>query len=543
MKTVPALFSPALAARSSARRLLAAVAPLLMAAAVSLFPQAARATCTSGGCVTMGPRAAQVTSTQGPLLNALLGALTGSNLNVSVLDWNSIAGANVSLLATIAAVQTTTGVSTPQTALNAPITLGQLTAALSTAASSAGQTAASVALQNLGVNLNLPGTITLGGLLSSDGLVGTTSVNALQVATAAVELYNKQNVATTPTPVTISGSSLGLSGVLNSVQLSAQAVEPPVSVCGPVGSGFHSSAIRIKLALNLVSLSPSTSTLGAVLGLVSTSVSIGQLQLYVEVGEASGVISAVNAITNAMTVQATPGLAALYLGTMPDSVFFNRGHQINPATDLGYGSIGALTVGGASISIGAKAAAVGATPFASSLAFSGANQTLTASTGLNFSTTLLTSLVGNLSVSINPSLGLGAVIDNAVLPLLTTIVDGAVAPVLSTVASGLVDPLLQSLGIDLGQVDVTSGGTFLECALSGCVYADPNHNARQDSGELGIGSPLYAKLVTAATPTVASAVATVDPTTGNYAFSVPIQPAGNVGVTDDVALDVLMTTV
>jgi hypothetical protein len=50
------------------------------------------------------------------------------------------------------------------------------------------------------------------------------------------------------------------------------------------------------------------------------------------------------------------------------------------------------------------------------------------------------------------------------------------------------------------------------------LHSDPNHNARQDSGETGTGTPLYAKLVNAATPTVASLVATVDPTTGDYSF-------------------------
>jgi uncharacterized repeat protein (TIGR01451 family) len=93
-----------------------------------------------------------------------------------------------------------------------------------------------------------------------------------------------------------------------------------------------------------------------------------------------------------------------------------------------------------------------------------------------------------------------------------------VAPVLSGLTTTLVNPLLGTLGIRLGEVDVSSGGEFLECAIAGCVYADANHSGKQDSGETGTGATLYAKLVAASAPTVAAAVVPVDPATGNYSF-------------------------
>lgn len=491
------------------RRLLAAlVLPLLL-----LATSAAHA-CTGGGCVVAGPRLASISTSQGALTNALVGSLLGTSVNLNVLDWNAIAGGNVSVLKTINALQSTLGVSTPQTALNTPITLGQLTGAISTAASQDGFTSLAASLGNLAAQVNVPGTIRLGDLVSSDGIVGTTQINALALIDGAVQLYNGQNVLTTPTAITVTGVQLGQSSIA-SIGIQVQAVEPPVYVCGPVGTTFHSSALRVKLNLALANVSLDTSGLAAALG--TTSLTLANFSVYVEVAHATGIISAVNAITNAMTVQATPGIASVYLGTIADSVFFNRSRALNPATDLTPGTIAQLQLVGQTIGVYAKAAVIGAAPTPTVFNFSGAGlQTQTATTSGLTATSLLTSLVGNLQVTIAPSLG--NVLDGVVLPLLNGLISGAIAPVLQATLPNVLDPLLSLTGIQVGQVVITSGGTYLQCAAAGCVYADPNHNARQDSGELGTGATLYAKLVNPATPTVASVVVPVDPTTGNYAF-------------------------
>ena len=490
------------------RRLALAIAlPALLLAA-----QAANA-CTGGGCVVAGPRLASITSSQGALLNALLGSLLGSNVSVNVLDWNAIAGGNVSLLSTINALQATLGVATPATALNTPITIAQLTAALSTAASQAGNTSLAASLGNLAAQVNVPGTIKLGDLITSDGIVGTTQVNVLSLVDGAAQLFNGKNVATTPTAINVTGAQLGQSSLAN-ISVQVQAVEPPVYVCGPAGTTFHSSALRLKLGISLASVSLNTGALNSLLG--TTSLTLGTFSVYVEVAHASGVISAVNAITNAMTVQATPGIASIYLGTFSDLQFFDRTHTINPATDLTPGTIAQLQLVGQTIGVYAKAAVTGVAPTPTTFNFSGTGvQTQTATTSGLTATTLLTSLVGNLQITISPSLG---ALDSAVIPLLSGLVTGVVNPVLDAVLPTILDPLLSLTGIRVGEVDISSGGTYLECAVAGCVYNDANHNARQDSGEMGTGTTLYAKLINPATPTVASVVATVDPTTGNYSF-------------------------
>lgn len=492
--------------------------PLLLLAGL-LFAGAASAACQTGACVSMGPRLASVDSSRSVLLNALLGNLLGSSLNLSVADWNALAQGNVNLGATLNALQASLNVPSPSAALGANATLAQIVSAMATAAQADGNTATASALNSLQTGVTgLSGTIRLGDLLAVTlpaGALANVQLNALNLVSGMVQLYNYNNVATTPSPVTISGSAIGLGSVVNSVQLYAQVIEPPVYVCGPAGTQLHSAAIRLKLNVDLVDASPDASALNLIAGVSGASVSVAQVELYVEVARASGTITAVDAIANAVTVQATPGVADLYLGSISDDVFFNRSRVLDPATDLGYATIGTLTVNATTVNIQAKSYARGQAPFTSTLTFGGPYpQTRTASTSASFSANLVDALVTNLDLSLSPSLGL---LDATILPTLKTIVGGSLTPTLNTLMTGLVDPLLELLGIRLGEVDVTVLGIALSCPVSGAVYADVNHNSRLDGGESGTGLTLYAKLVPASGP--ASQAVTVDPATGAYSFA------------------------
>lgn len=492
--------------------------PLLLSLGL-LFPSAASAACQAGACVTMGPRLASVDSTRGALLNALFGNLLGSNLSVSVADWNGLAQGNVNLGAYLNALQSELNVASPSAALSANATLAQLVSAMAVAAQADGNTATASALTGLQSQVSaVSGTIRLGDLLAvslPSGALANVQLNALNLVSGMVQLYNHRNVATTPAPVTISGSAIGLGSVVNSVQLYAQVVEPPVYVCGPTGTQLHSAAIRVKLNVDLVDTSPDASALNLLPGVSGASVTIGQVELYVEVARADGVIGTVDALANAVTVQATPGVADVYLGSISDSVFFNRSAVLNAASDLGYATIGTLTVNATTVNIQAKSHARGQAPFASTLVFNGPfPQTRTASTSATFVANLTDALVANLALSLSPSLGL---LDATILPTLKTIVGGSLTPTLNTLMTGLVDPLLELLGVRLGEVDVTVLGIALSCSISGTVYGDANHNSRLDGAETGAGATLYAKLVQGAGP--ASQAVAVNAASGAYSFS------------------------
>lgn len=438
--------------------------------ACSLFASAgAMAACTAtGACLAAGPRLASVDSTQSALLNPLLGGLLGTSLDLTAADWNSLAQGNVNLLAFLGTLQAQANVSSPSQALGTNVTLGQIVAALGVQAQAEANTSLSSVLATLANRLNgIGGTVRLGELVkvtADPATLGRTTVNALDMLTGLVQLYNRRNVVTTPTPVGVSGGLLGALGVVNGLQLYAQVVEPAVYLCGPEGATFHSAAVRVKLKLDLVTLAPVTDLLTALLG--PTSIAIGQLDVYAEVARGEGVLRSVDAISKAVTLQALPGIADIYIGKIDDSVFFNRSRRIDAAADLGFGKIGTLSLAGLNLlDIEIKTWARGEAPFASTVTMSGSfPQTRIVSTSTVFVTNLVNGLISNLSLRI-PLLDLGLLnlVTNVVVDLVKTIVVGALSPILGPILGGLVDPLLQLLGIGLGQLVVTVDGICQAC--------------------------------------------------------------------------------
>lgn len=475
--------------------------------------------CTSGACVSAGPRLASVDSTRGALLNALLGRLTNSTVNVTVGDWQNVAAGSISVAKMIDALQTSLNVSTPSSALSTDTTLATIIHAAASAANADGNITLYNSLVAIANGLTVSTPIHLGQLLDTNGLTGTTRINALEIVSGLVQVYNGQNVLTTPTAISVTGAQLGLAGVLTNLTLSAQVIEPPVYVCGPKDAAFHTATVRIKLGIDLVSITLDSSTLSALALIGSASVKVARLDLYIEVAHADGVLGTIDAITNAMTVTAKPGVVSLYLGTMADNVFFNRSRAIVPATDLGWGTIGSVTINGDGVSLRAKASITGASPTGSLLSFAPPYpQTRTAKTSLNFVANLLTSLMGNLTISITPSLG--GVIDALIMGVLELLVRLQLPAILSNVLTLIGDPLLELLGVRLGEVDVTVHGAHKLCAVAGCVYNDANHSSQQDTGESGTATTLYAKLVDTTRPAgPAYAVVPVDPATGTFTFT------------------------
>ena len=444
-------------------------APLVTAMTTALLfllvaAPSARAACVTGACVTAGPRLASVSTTQGALLNPVLGGLLGTSVNLNAADWNTLATGDVNALAFLNALQVQTGVSTPAQALNANVTVAQVAAALQAAAGAQANTSLSNTLSTVASQVaGAGGTVRVGDLLKvgvDAGGLATSTLNSLDVLTGTAQLYNQKNVLTTPTPIGVSGGALGMLGVVNNAQIYVQAVEPPVMICGATGTTFHSSAVRVKLKLDLVTLSPATSLLTALPGVNNATIAISQLDIYLEVARAEGILGAVDAVTKAVTVQAAPGIADVYIGSMADNVFFNRSRVLNAATDLTYGKIGTLALNNLNVNIEVKSSTRGQAPFSSTLNFTGPYpQTRTISTSTMFTTNLANSLISNLSLRTTPSLGL---LDAAVLPVLKTVVTGALSPVLAPVLTGIADPL-QLLGIGLGQAVITVTGICSAC--------------------------------------------------------------------------------
>ncbi len=478
------------------------------------FSVKAQDACTANGaCVSAGPRLVQVTSAESPVLNLLFSTLLpGTNINITALDWNNIAGADVNLNALLTQLNGGVVVSDPSQVLNANITLAQLQAALVSVLQADGQTAAANALNLLTPAISgLTGTIRLADLLQVSlppGSLANVNLDVLDLITGGVQLYNFRNVVTTPTPVTLTTAQLaplGLGGLAN-VRVWAQVVEPPTYNCGPVGTGFHSAAIRLKFDFDVaqgLTLAPLVNALnglsiGGLVSLAGTNItaSLLHLSVYADVARAEGTINAVNLASNAVTLQARPGLVNLYIGTISDAVFFNRNAVLTPASVTPISATSLAVTVGVNLLTGIKVADVDvpvtvsvravatATPGLQSVLFNGPYpQTRTLSSGTVSATSMVTSLVNSLDIQITSGTPVVRLVNNliqlplpvnsivnAILPALLTpvrtLVNTVVAPVLGAVLGGVVDNLLGLLGIRIGQAVFTVESISQSCAAT-----------------------------------------------------------------------------
>lgn len=484
-------------------------AALVMLCTVSMTlaviaPARAQSGCSSGVCIAAGPRLVEVDSTQGPLLNALFQMLLpGTTVNMTVVDWNGIAGADINLNALITQLGTNLSLSDPSQVLDANITLGQLQAAMIQVLQADGQTAAANALSLLPLNIpGLVGTIKLADLLQislPQGSLADIKLDVLDLITGFVQLYNFKNVATTPAPVTLDTAALGLPGVAN-LQVWAQVVEPPVYICGPEGTSFHSAAIRIKENTDLVQgfdlsqVITDINALGLGLSNITLTQSVLKLQLYADIARAEGTVTLIDAIGGAVTFNARPGLVGIYVGTIADSVFFNRSQVITDAivdpvqlTTLNLGfdaNLGFLNIAHVQVplTVTVEAAGTGAPGVQTFTVNAPWPQTRKAVSGTVSAGTLVVDLVNHLDIQVTSGapvvtvlgvpVGIPAVLTTTLLPAIVNGVEASLQatantvlqPVFEVLLGGVVDNLLGTLGIAIGEAVFTVEGIARSCA-------------------------------------------------------------------------------
>jgi uncharacterized repeat protein (TIGR01451 family) len=461
--------------------------------------------CTTGACVSAGPRLVSVDSTQGPVLNLLLQTmLPGTTVNLSVLDWNALAGGDINLNALLTQLQTNLSLSDTSQVLNANITLAQFQLAMVQVLQADGQTAAANALNLLPLGIPaLNGTIRLIDLLRIDlpqGSLANVSLDLLDFVTASAQLYNYRNVLTTPTPVTVDTAALGLAGLAN-LQLWLQVVEPPVYACGPQGTSFHSSAIRMKLnvevaqGFDMQAIINALNALGLGLTNIALTADVLRLQLYADVARAEGTLTTVDYVAGAVGFQARPGLVNFYIGTIADGIFFNRTRVVTNADvtptvlnnlslrfNVNIAGTGLVLVQ-VPLTVTARAAATGSPELRTFTVNGPFPQTRTASSGTVSAGTLIVDLLNTLDIEVQRGtpvvtlLGLPIPIPAALTPILDTIVDTVeialgtqatvvLQPVLTALLGGLVDNLLGLLGIRVGNAVFTVEGVARSCAAT-----------------------------------------------------------------------------
>jgi uncharacterized membrane protein len=405
-------------------------------------------------------------SLNGGILNALLGGLLGSNVSLSVMDYNALISADVSVLSFVDGLATQlnlTGVSYSDV-LASQATVGQIATAmanvpgLGSTAKAALQTIASkststvkIPLSHL-IDLGSVGSLGLGQ--KPAGLGVDASAMGMLMAAAGLANGSKQvDVAL----------SAAIPGVL-STTLAIAIGEPPQSspwlAVGEAGTVVRTAQTRIKL---LVTVGVGNSNLGGGISLLSV-----KLPLNVEVAYAEAKLTDISCPTGPdslkVTIAAKPGVAAVNLAasdadSSPTAFADFSNPQSFSDANIADVSLNLLLLKIPLIQVKGSAGAEITNISSTNLVFNKteiAAKTIKTTPTRDITQTLTASLVDKLSLSVN-ALGILGLDVTALLgtvkPAVTTLLKTVTAPV-----DTLLYNLLDTLGVHVGEADVRVTG-------------------------------------------------------------------------------------
>lgn len=376
------------------------------------------------------------------IANALLGSLLGTQLSLSVADYNALLGARVDGLRVLDALATSLNLQAASYSdiVQGNASVGQMLMALRVAGQ--GNSAAVNALTGiLNALPNAGGTIPIGqvaplgdaaALAPSRGFGGP-SIDLMNIVGAIATLANGQNQASADLGATIPG--------LLSTRLTVAVGERRRS-SGWVRPGGSNATVQTAQTRLLIE-----ATASAPLGLGTLS-----LPIYVEIAPAQATLQALSCAGGArqVTIRAQTGLATLAVAGVPRSAITGGSASPNLSQPAVLIALPLLNVSGRAV------ATIGSTT--QTLVFNEAditNHTVKTVSSGDLTQSVIGSLLGNLSLSVN---GIG------VSPLLQTSLSAtlsALAPALDLV----LDTTLRSLGLRLGYADVDVDGVLCSQAV------------------------------------------------------------------------------
>ncbi|MFB9983387.1 hypothetical protein ACFSQQ_06975 [Mesorhizobium kowhaii] len=400
-------------------------------------------------------------SVNGGILNALLSGLLGGNISLSVMDYNGLIAADVSVLSFIDGLATQlslTGV-TYSDVLASKATVGQIATAMANVPG-LGNTA-KVALQSIAskststfkiplnklVDLGSVGSLALGQRPAGLGV----DASAMGMLTAAAVLANGTNQAQVNLGATVPGL---LSTALNIAIGEPMQSSPWLAVDG-IGTVVRTAQTRIKL---VATVGVGTPSLGGGISLLAVN-----LPLNVEVAYAEAKLTDITCPTGPSSIKvsiaAHPGIASLHLANSNSSGFgdFSQPQTFTDA-EIADVSLKLLLINIPLIQVMGSAATAITNNSPTTLTFDAtdiANKTIKTVSTRNISQSLTTSLVSNLSLSVN-ALGLGIDVTallGTVKPAVVAVLNGVTAPV-----DDLLYNVLSALGVGVGQADVRVTG-------------------------------------------------------------------------------------
>jgi len=388
----------------------------------------------------------RLASLDGGIENALLGALLGTHLSLSAMDYNALLSANVDALDFTNALATQLHITagTYDTVLQSKASVGQIAAALASVKGL--DTNAKAALDRIvAATASVDATIPMGDFLDLGPLAQLAlgdpagdlhpTLGVMQLLTVGAALASGGHQVAVDLGTTVPG-------LLKTTLLIAIGEPPqhsPWFTIGETGAIVRTAQTRLSLAVELGGA-------GALLG-----VDI-KVPLYLEIAYAEAKLSAIEcnggtSLASGVTIDAKPGVVEAWIGTISpgDMQDFSRSIDVGPATLVKLPLV--------SISGLAHAAMTNNDP--TSVHYDAAdinNQAIKTVSTRDFTSSLFSSLLGDLQLKVNVAgLGIG------VPPGLT----GALKSVLQTASptiDDLLNTLLEALGVKLGQADVQVTG-------------------------------------------------------------------------------------
>jgi uncharacterized membrane protein len=344
-------------------------------------------------------------------LDPMLKTMLGANGNLSLVSYDGLASANLSMRRLQRAMlDMGLNVGTVEDMLTTGITMGQFLQATASALTSDGQNFAAAEVNDL-INAGVTSstTIQLGELLNvaspSDSAVLDAKFNVYQTIVGGAQIMNGANFVSVP----LTGVNLGS---LGGVTLSAYVIEPARTAIGPVGTTADNAQVRLR---------------------VTVDVGLGFL------------LPTAHVTLDYTTAQATATLTSIVCGGSP-----NIGIS---------GTTSAVAVSGtATVPLGTMniTSSVGSTPatalnFLHPTEFAPVTKHIGAS-GTGVSLTSVTVTGGGATAALAPIL-------QASLPTVLATLDVALQPAIK--------PLLQRLGVGIGQADIAALGIYPDATSCG----------------------------------------------------------------------------
>ena len=384
--------------------------------------------------------------------NALLGGLTGSTISLSVMDYEALLSADVSLLSFLDALATELRLTAGSydEVLDAEVSVGQVTKALSRVAGIG--PAAQAASQRLAAQAGGPQgrTFALSRLIGIEGDAITATLQQVAARVEAMELVTMAAILAGQGRQIKLDLGASLPGLL-SARVDLAIGEPPQKspwfTIGSRGDVVRTAQTRLSVVVEIGNAPALSGLLGARI----------RLPLYLELAYAEAKLASISCPTGQrdsvkVAVDARPGIANLYLAEVDPAKIVNFA---NPAARSP-----ARLIQLTAVNVTAQAQAeIGAIAY-KRLNFSAAD--IDSGKVRQVSTrTIATSLADSLFSSLSLEIGVGLGVLNIpliTLPPNTVALLGATVRAASPAVDALLGEVLKMLGLSLGQADVRVHG-------------------------------------------------------------------------------------